>query len=381
MAVDLEPPLPSASRPFLELRALLRAPGIASDSRKLILATLGLLALHGGWIVLGFLFDLSKRPLGSSPTFDRFLAIDGLFDLSIGGFWAAAREIATPFLTLTSPFASMFRPGQGPGGWVLSALMALWAVIVWGIAGGAIARVAVVQAATGSRVGLGTALRFALGKASSLIGAPLTPMLAVAILSGGCAAFGLLYRLPGGVGGVVTSALGFVPLMLGLVMALILVGLALGWPLMHATIAAEGEDAPDALSRSYSYVNQRLVRYGVHAALAWLIGAVGWLAVVIFARVVLSLADWGVSLGAPGFEQIGELAVLGRLFWAKVVGLLVTAWAYSYFWSAASILYLILRRDVDGTDWHDVYLPDQDADTFAADPEVKESAPAATAAP
>ena len=59
--------------------------------------------------------------------------------------------------------------------------MAIWAVAVWGIAGGAIARIAVVQAAVGSRVGLATALRFALGKAASLIGAPLTPMLAVAI--------------------------------------------------------------------------------------------------------------------------------------------------------------------------------------------------------
>ena len=389
MAVDFEPPLPPASRPFLEFRALLRAPGIASDSRKLILATLGLIAMQAGWFALGYRFGGPNRLPGSSVTFERLLVIDGPIDLSVGGLSNAAREVASPFWTLTRTFASMFTVGRGLGGWAQSVLMALWAAIVWGIAGGAIARIAVVEAATGSRPGLRTALRFALGKAASLVGAPLTPMLAVAVLAGGCAAFGLLYRLPGWFGAVVATALGFVPLLLGLVMALILIGLALGWPLMHATIAAEGEDAPDALSRSYSYVNQRLVRYGVHAALAWLIGALGWLAVVVFAWVVLSLAEWGVSLGAPDFEQRDEVAVWGRLFWSKFVGLLMTAWAYSYFWSSSSILYLILRRDVDGTDWHDVYLPEQDADTFAGEPasastdnqEIKESAKAATAAP
>ena len=58
-----------------------------------------------------------------------------------------------------------------------------------------------------------------------------------------------------------------------------------------------------------------------------------------------------------------------RLFWIKLVGWLVHGWIYSYFWSAASIIYLILRRDVDGTEWYSVFLPEHASDTFAADPE------------
>jgi hypothetical protein len=225
-----------------------------------------------------------------------------------------------------------------------------------------------------------------LRKSGPLIGAPLTPMLAVALLAAACACFGLLYRLPSPVGGFLATVFGFVPLLLGLVMAIILVGLAIGWPLMHATIAAEGEDAADALSRSYSYVNQRLARYAAHAVLSLAIGAVALLGVVVFARIVLGLTDWGVSLGAPNLDRLDEWALSGRIFWSRVVGLLVLAWVYSYFWSAASIIYLILRRDVDGTPWHDVYLPEHDADTFAGDSskeavELKESAPEATAAP
>ena len=356
------PTAPPAPRPYLEFRPLLRTLGIASDARKLILATIGLVLLDAGWWGIAWAFGSPVPRSFELPTGPMFPELTDPSLISPGRVgWA----VVEPFRTVVVPFASLFTPGSGPRGWFESALMGLWAVVVWGVVGGAIARIAVVQASGGHRVGLGTAVRFALGKSASLVGAPLTPMLAVALLAGGCALFGLLYRIPGGIGEGVAAVLGFVPLLLGLVMALILLGLALGWPLMHATVAAEGEDAPDALSRSYSYVNQRLARYAAHLVAALAIGTVGLLAAELFARVVRGLASWGVSLGAPAVPE--DLGRVGPLFWEKVVGLLVHGWAYSYFWSAASIIYLILRRDVDGTAWHDVYLPEHDADTFAGD--------------
>ena len=355
---------PPGPRPFLEIRPLLRALGIATDARKILLASAGLLALYAGWLALIHAFPGSRLPVDHDPDWPGSSIAADLPEFSRQGLLDAADDLGAPFRTLVAPTAALFVRGLGPAGWLQSALMALWAAIVWGVAGGAIARIAVVQAALDRRVGLMTALRFALGKAGSLIGAPLTPMLAVAILAGGCALFGLLYRIPGPIGGGLAAVFGFVPLLLGLLMALILVGLAFGWPLMHATIAAEGEDAPDALSRSYSYVNQRMARYAAHVLAGLAIGTVGLMGVVVFARVVLGLADWGVSLGAPDLDGLSGWAASGRRFWAHAVGLLVIAWVYSYFWSAASILYLILRRDVDGTAWHDVYLPEHAADTF-----------------
>jgi len=190
----------------------------------------------------------------------------------------------------------------------------------------------------------------------------------VAIFAAFCAGFGLLYRIPRGVGQAIAAALWFLPLLAGLMMALILLGLAAGWPLMHATVAAEGEDAPDALSRSYSYVNQRLARYAAHVAAAWAIGTAGLVLAILFARAVLHLADWGVSLGAPDPAPTPDSVGTIPRGWSVLVGWLVHGWIYSYFWTAASIIYLILRRDVDGTDWHDVYLPEQDADPFADGP-------------
>ncbi len=275
--------------------------------------------------------------------------------------------VTEPVRVVVTPFTALFARGEGPRAWFRSALMAVWAVVVWGIAGGAIARIAVVQAATGGRVGLRSAVRFALGKSASLIGAPLTPLFGVGIFAATCGLFGLLYRIPWGVGPTIAAFLGFVPLLLGLIMALILIGLAMGWPLMHATVAAEGEDAPDALSRSYSYVNQRMARYLAHALVSWIIGTIGLAVAILFAGAVVALAGWGVGLGAPDPIPSTELADTVRAFWPRLVGVLVHAWVYSYFWSASTLIYLILRRDVDGTPWQDVYLPEHDADTFADD--------------
>ena len=76
-----------------------------------------------------------------------------------------------------------------------------------------------------------------------------------------CAGVGLLYWLPAGIGTVLGGVLLFIPLILGLVMAILLVGLLAGWPLMHASVAAEADDTLDALSRSFSYLNQRLGKF------------------------------------------------------------------------------------------------------------------------
>ena len=363
MADDIEPAAPPSPRPFLEFRPLLRAVGIASDARKVILATVGLVALLAGWSALDGAFGGPVLPFAEILPGSAF---EGAPEAPMKVLANVAFLVTEPFRVVVAPFVAMFHPRPEPGSWSKAALMAAWAVVVWGIVGGAIARIAVVQAAVDRRVGLSTALRFAMGKSPSLIGAPLTPMLAVAIFAGSSALFGLACRVPWGIGAAVAWAFGFVPLLLGLVMALILVGLALGWPLMHATVAAEGEDAPDALSRSYSYVNQRLARYAAHILASLVIGAAGLIAAIFFARVVLGLADWGVGLGAS------DISGTARLSWARVVGLLVHGWAYSYFWSAASVIYLILRRDVDGTSWHDVYLPEHAADTFAGE---QDSAP------
>lgn len=273
-----------------------------------------------------------------------------------------------PIQCLLTPFLVVFSLRSGGGLSILHAfLAAIWAVIVWGIIGGAIARIATVQVAAGERMGVRKALEFALGKSIPLVLGPISPLLGVAILTIPCALFGLLYRLPTSIGPVIAGLFLVLPLLAGLVMSLILVGLATGWPLMHASVAAEAEDGFDALSRSYAYVFQRPLRYAFFLILAWIIGLAGLTFVSLFAQLVVQMAHWGLSFGAP-HDQLEALLQNGRApldtvpaklhtFWLAVVGLLAHGWVYSYFWSAASIIYLLIRQDVDGTDWRQISLP------------------------
>ena len=372
MVVDPDlPRLEPSGRRFLAWSSLVRAVGLAGDARKLILGVVGLALLIGGW-------DLIDANLGANPA--RALTVRIApgrtiedFERTAGpGYGNLVWLVSEPARTVIEPFAELFSRKTGLRAWFRALGRGVWALVVWGIIGGAITRIAVVQLTIGGGIGVTTALRFALRRWLALIGAPLTPFLAVFLVAGGCALFGRLYYIPAGIGASIAGILGFIPLVAGVLMALILLGLALGWPLMHATVAAEGEDVADALSRSYSYVNQRLLRYLAHLAAAWILGVIGLVLAVCFARVVLSLADWSVALGAPAQPSSIPLADITREFWTTAVGWLTHAYIYSYFWTTTTVIYLILRQDVDGTDTHDVYLDEQATDTFAGIPATAE---------
>ncbi len=353
---------------------LFRGVGVSFDARKLILAALGLAALSAGWMGLDWLLEGSEAVASRiHPRLGELSAADPLSSLA-----AAARRVADPVVVLSTPFVELFSVGQGPLWLLRSALLALWSAVVWGIVGGAIARIAVVDLARGERVGIGSALKFALARWLPLIGTPLCPLIGIGFFGALCALMGLLYRIPSPVGASAAGILAFLPLLAGLVMTMIAAGLAVGWPLMILTVAAEGEDTFDALSRSYSYVYQRPGRYAVLAIVAWVIGTFGVLLVTIFAAAVVQLTMWGLSISAPDalvlrlFQQTATPETTAEAihdFWLSVVGLLAYGWVFSYFWTASAIVYLILRHDVDGASWDDIYMPGQDADPFAPEPD------------
>ena len=54
-------------------------------------------------------------------------------------------------------------------------------------------------------------------------------------------------------------------------------------------------------------------------------------------------------------------------FWAGCVKLLAVGYLFSYFWTAATAIYFLLRRDVDATEMDEVFL---DADQSEPSPEL-----------
>ncbi len=165
-------------------------------------------------------------------------------------------------------------------------------------------------------------------------------------------------------------------------MALILIGAAAGWPLMYATISTEASDGFDGFSRAYSYVFSRPWHYLWFCTVAFAYGA----CVVTFVHFVASLVVYltaagvasslgtsatnGLLFGAP--DSLGGAGLLagtsagtfnvGTLFvgaWIQAVGLLVSGFITSYFWTATTVIYLLLRQVDDATDFHEVSLPEE----------------------
>jgi hypothetical protein len=339
---------------------LLRGIALALDARKLLLALLGLVLNWAGWSALDRAFADSA---GVTPLVFPRLPL-GEVRASLEPLRRSAEIVADPLRLPATPLLALFDRQADASRSVHALLATLWGVLIWGLIGGAIARIAVVEVATGQRIGLVSALLFALRQIVPLVATPSIPLLGVALLAVPCSLIGLLYRIPGEVGVTVAGALAPLPLAAGLVMALLLIGLAAGWPLSIASVAAEADDTFDALSRTFSYVYQRPLLYAFYAAIAWLVGAVGFLLVVLVLRVALHLAPWALDFTAPGrlvTAYYGGLAAdpptLAATFhsgWVSLITLLCYGWAYAYVWSAASQIYLLIRRDVDGKSLHDV---------------------------
>jgi hypothetical protein len=141
------------------------------------------------------------------------------------------------------------------------------------------------------------------------------------------------------------------------------------WP----AISVERGDAFDAVSNCYAYVYQRPLHYIFYLFVASLVGIVGALGVNIFAGWLLDLSIWSVSLGC-GTERLQSMlgAELGGQpgwmltsgatllqFWAGCVFTAQLGFYYGFFWTAATAIYLLLRRAVDAKEMDEIALDDE----------------------
>jgi len=218
----------------------------------------------------------------------------------------------------------------------------------------------------------------------------------------------------------------------------VIVGL-FAWPLMYPTIAVEGSDRFDALSRSYSYLYQSPWQYLGYVAAALAYGAAVVFFVGFMGSLTVYLGKWGfnqapwlaspedpakdrtpvyffvhsptsfgwrdlflhdsewakpadivpMGLGsAPAHwelrpEYVNTISWNNRVggwlvtFWLGLTFLLVVGFGYSYFWTASTIIYFLMRKQVDNVDLDEIYLHEEDVPPPPPPPPMKEPAAAA----
>ncbi len=373
---------------------LFRAFRIAIDVRKLLLASLALGMLAAGdslFSLLPFAPDsgassrAAQLPLGQGPLPGGPLSLTAAFIenpwTSIAGVSSNWSIVLKPITTITEPAQTLFQTDSTWPEIAFAWTRLLWALVVWAIFGGAITRIAAVQFARDEQVGLRSALKFALGKFLSYLSAPLLPAAGIGVFWALCLLLGIVGRVPL-FGDILVGALWGIPLLLGLLMSLVLIGVAVGWPLMYVAISAEGSDAFDGFSRTYSYVYSRPWHYLWFTVVASAYGSVVIVFIISFAGLSVFLASRSVASGigadaaanlfqaapvlfenvSPADEDFESSITLGTQFvgvWLHIVSLFVAGFVYSYFWSASTIIYFLLRQSDDATDLDEVFLPEE----------------------
>jgi hypothetical protein len=348
-----------------------------------------------------------------------------------GHFWDWLTTQQVP--VLIEPLAKLVRPvlyflSPRANGFVLPFYffcVFLWTVVTWSVFGGAITRIAAVQLTRGEKLGLTEALQFTFKRLLSYVTPPLFPLGIVLVLVIFAVVFGAFGMIPL-VGDILVSGLFWViPLVLGLVMAVLLVGLAIGWPLMAPTISTEGTDSWEAFSRSFGYIYDKPGHYVWYCLVAIVYGAAVVFLVGFLGSFMVYMGKWAVELTpfnspkwcnrepsylfayAPTSFHWRELLLEGAkvdgvdvvedgkinegayrkllnndesykdkpdtmlhwwnkvgaglvAFWLGLVFLLLLGFGYSFYFTVSTIIYLLMRKNVDAAEMDEVYLEEEE---------------------
>jgi hypothetical protein len=268
------------------------------------------------------------------------------------------------------------------------------------IAGGALCRIAALQFARGEKPGLTQALRFSTKRFMSFFTAPLAPIGVIAFMALFIVLLGLLGNIPR-VGEIIIGIGMPLALIAGVLIAVILIGAAAGFNLMFPAVAYDGSDCFDAISRAFSYVYARPWRMGFYTVIAAVYGSICYMFVRFFAFLSLWITHWFLQVivwtrnGTGSVNKLvaiwpkpefGTLLGLSKplatnwteavavflvhLFVLVVVGLVVS-FIISFYFSANTIIYSLMRTKVDNTAREDIYMDFDEADVEAAEIEPK----------
>jgi hypothetical protein len=271
---------------------------------------------------------------------------------------------------LSDPIVRLIDSGASAKSCFLSLCSTLWAIIVWGIFGSAIARTSAYYCTRQEIITPLAAGNAAVIRWPSTAGAPLLVLLFALLLSVPLTIAGLLMRID--LFAIIAGALWLFALVWGLGLAIVLIALWIGWPLMWATVAVERSDAFDAASRTAAYVYQRPLRFAFYVLVAAVLGMIGQLIVSGFATATNQMTDWAISWGTghertaalatqfgndanePTFEGSGIWAWRTITFWKHMLATLAAAYPLAYLFSASVGIYLLLRLDVDDTEMNEI---------------------------
>ncbi|MFA5553749.1 MAG: hypothetical protein WCZ89_08355 [Phycisphaerae bacterium] len=279
---------------------------------------------------------------------------------------------------------------------VYCAIFGIIKLIVICIAGGAICRISALQFALGEKPGISDAILYSLKKFPSFAAAPLAPIGISLCLGVFIFLIGLFGNIPRA--GELIVAIGLpLALVAGTLIAIVLIGTIGGFNLMFPALAYDGLDCFDAISRSFNYVYSKPWRMGFYTALVSVYGAICYIFVRFFAFLMLYSTHWALRLGvfvksSGGMNKIDTIwpqpefsnlitAQTDAAIWSESAGAfiiylfvlvvlgLVMAFLLSFYFSANTIIYALMRSRVDNTPLDEIHITEEKIESLQPDSE------------
>jgi hypothetical protein len=270
---------------------------------------------------------------------------------------------------------------------VYTVIFLLVSLVVISIAGGAICRGAAMQFSKGQIVGLSPCVRFSLKKFVSLFCTILAPIILVASFGYVIILLiGLLANIPWA--GEIIFALSFaIVLFTGVIMAFVVIWAMTGGTLLFGAMGYESSDSFDIITRTFIYLRAKPWLLAFYSVVAAVYGAICYLFVRFFAFLTLLLGRY--FLGVIMWTKAGKAETINKLdvLWPQpeffnlagnsleiakrgteslaafivyleilAIAGIVFAVAMSFYFSANSIIYCLLRKNVDNTPLEEVFV-------------------------
>ncbi|QDU58052.1 hypothetical protein [Aeoliella mucimassa] len=311
------------------LHLLTKPLALAMRGRVMLLAVVGVLAI---WAADRLLVDQSAGVVPLEAT-------------GVAGWWAACwGQLQGIWLGFVDPFVQLVRGEH----LLASAVRCLVRVLVWGLVGGAIARLSVLHLTRHEEPNLVASLRYVWSHKSHFLGGPVVMLVGLAIvalpLGAAKLAMQVTWLAP------VAAVLWPLVLVVAMVATVYAFGALLGWPIMVMAAAADQSDSFDAVSRVYAYVFQKPLRLVGYLAAMLVLGTSAAAVSQLLATTVVAVGE------ATAGETPSTWAAETTSWWMGLVGSVVTVYLTSLFWTTSAGLYLLRRRDVDCMPTDEVYI-------------------------
>ena len=258
------------------------------------------------------------------------------------------------------------------------ALLSACVLLMMAFFGGALARLAALDATGSSHVPMMSAFGFVCKRYVWFVLTPLMPVIMIAVLGGMLAVGGLVFfNVP--VMDMLGGLLFFIALGLGFAIAILLIFTLATYPLFYPALVMEGTDSFDAVSRSFGYLVARPWHWFFYSVLALVYGAVGYLFLGAVIYLTLSVThacidmgvitqmadetsrwhalmpqprlgqllytfDWNAGLGFTGKVTAGMIWV-----WSFFLTSIIGAYTVSFFYCSNTVIYQLLRQSSEQT--------------------------------